>query len=404
MKLNLQYPQFIAEALFNKAKHTVIHAGRQVGKTYNTAQWLIEETLANNCKSLWVDTVHINIDRYVDWYFKKILYPIWELCKWNAQKKVLQLPKGSIIFGSAQKPENLEGFNYDRYVLNEAGLILKKSSLWDNTLYPMIKNDNVRGKVIGTPKGRNKFYELALQGRSGNPDYATFHYSVYDSPYWTQLQIETAKSVAPELVWSQEYMAEFVEGEGVVFRRVREVVRDINNEVVAGRNYVMGIDLAKHVDYTVIIVFDVDTRELVYMDRFNKIDWVLQKNRIISAWERWNRPQAIIDSTGVGDSVFDELQSRGMTITPFRFNNSNKAEIVRNLSIAIENKELSIPNNQLIIDELESYEYEISASGNITYSAPDGLHDDIVMAMCLAWRLIKDIQIPVVTTLSSLGL
>ena len=170
MDLKLSYPDFIYPALFNEAKHTIIHAGRQVGKTYNTAQWLVEETLANNCKSLWVDTVHINIDRYVDWYFRKILSPVWELCKWNAQKKVLQLPQGSIIFGSAQKPENLEGFNYDRYVLNEAGLILKKSSLWDNTLYPMIKNDNVRGKVIGTPKGRNKFYELALQGRTGNPD------------------------------------------------------------------------------------------------------------------------------------------------------------------------------------------------------------------------------------------
>ena len=389
MNLHLKYPKFLSEALFNDAKHTVIHAGRQTGKTYNTAQWLIEETLDLGCRSLWVDTVHANIDKYVDWYFRPILADIWDNCNWNQQRKILKLPRGEIDFGSAQKPENLEGFNYQRYVLNEGGIILKKSSLWDNTLFPMIKGSDVKGKIIGTPKGRNKFHELAVLGRSGDPDYATYHYTVYDSPYWKPKQIETARRLSPELVFKQEYMAEFIEGEGMVFRKIREVVKDTYKEPVAGRRYVIGIDLAKHVDFTVIIVIDDLTHEVVYKDRFNQIDWVLQRNRIKSAWEKWNRGRVILDSTGNGDSVFDELVAMGITVTPFKFTNQSKAEIINNLSVAIENKEVWLPNDPQVIDELEIFEYEVSKTGNVRYTAPEGFHDDIVMALCLAWSGIK---------------
>ena len=390
MNLHLKYPKFIYEALFNKAKHTIIHAGRQTGKTWNTAQWLLEETLDLNCRSLWVDTVHTNIDKYIDWYFKPILKEIWKDCKWNSQKKILRLPSGEIDFGSAQKPENLEGFNYGRYVLNEGGIILKKSSLWDNTLYPMIKGDNVRGKIIGTPKGRNKFHELAVLGRSGNADYATFHYTVYDSPYWTNKQIETVRALSPELVFKQEYMAEFIEGEGMVFRKIRDVIKDTYKEPIPGRRYILGVDLAKHVDFTVIIVIDDETHEVVYKDRFNQIDWVLQKARIKEAWRRWNKGKIVLDSTGNGDSIYDDLVAMGMKVVPFKFTSSSKAEIVNNLSVAIENKEIWLPDDPQVIDELELYEYKVSKSGNVSYSAPEGFHDDIVMALCLAWSAIKD--------------
>jgi len=389
-RLRATYPRFLKPAIESKAKHTIIPAGRQTGKTWNTAQWLIEETMALGCISLWIDTVHPNIDKYIDRYFRKILDSVWQSCKWNSQRKILTLPNGAIEFGSAQKPENLEGFNYKRYVINEAGTILKKSSLWDNTIYPMVKGDNVMGKIVGTPKGRNKFHELAALGRSGDEDYQTFKYTVYDSPYWSEKQIETAKRLSPELVFKQEYMAEFLEGEGMVFRKIKEIIKhDIPQEPIEGRRYLIGVDLAKHVDFTVITVLDAETHELVYIDRFNQIDWVLQKARIEAAWKKWNKGKVIVDSTGAGDSVFDDLKAMGLTVEPFRFNSSNKAEIVNNLAVAIENKDIFIPNNPLIIDELEMYEYTITKSGNVTYSAPDGFHDDIVMALCLAWSLAK---------------
>jgi len=78
-----------------------------------------------------------------------------------------------------------------------------------------------------------------------------------------------------------------------------------------------------------------------------------------------------------------------MRVTPFKFTSSSKAEIINNLSVAIENKEIWLPNDPQVIDELELYEYSVSKSGNVTYSAPEGFHDDIVMALCLAWSAVK---------------
>lgn len=225
LEVDFKYPEFIKNAIYDESHYVVVPAGRQTGKTYNFVQWLCRETMKLDCPSLWVDTVHTNIDKYVERYFRPILKPIILHCDWNAQKKILKLPRGYIDFGSAQKPENLEGFNYKRAVLNEAGHILKKDSLWHNTIMPMIKAEDNQTRIIGTPKGQNLFYELYLRGLGDkNREYSSYHYSVYDSPYWTKEQIEEVKKKTPELIWKQEYMASFEAFAGMIYPDFKEEV------------------------------------------------------------------------------------------------------------------------------------------------------------------------------------
>ena len=215
--LEFRYPGFILPALKDTSHVTVIPAGRQTGKTYNTAQWLIEQTLELGEQTLWVDTVHGNIDKYVKRVFLPILSPVIKYVKWNEQKKVLELPRGGIDFGSAQKPENLEGFNYKRAVLNEAGHILKKESLWYNTLGAMIKDSKNQTKVIGTPKGKGLFSKLYDKGVAGEDGYASYRYTVYDSPFWTKQQIEYQKATTPTPIFNQEYLALFEDFVGLIY-------------------------------------------------------------------------------------------------------------------------------------------------------------------------------------------
>ena len=215
--LEFRYPEFILPALRDTSHVTVIPAGRQTGKTYNTAQWLIEQTLELGEQTLWVDTVHGNIDKYVKRVFLPILSPVIKYVKWNEQKKVLELPRGGIDFGSAQKPENLEGFNYKRSVLNEAGHILKKESLWYNTLGAMIKDSKNQTKVIGTPKGKGLFSKLYDKGIAGEDGYASYRYTVYDSPFWTKQQIEYQKATTPVPIFNQEYLALFEDFVGLIY-------------------------------------------------------------------------------------------------------------------------------------------------------------------------------------------
>lgn len=387
--IKLNYPEFIYPALFDKTKIINIVAGRRTGKTLNSAQWLIEELLDDSDfdyspAGLWVDVTQGNISKYIERYFKKILKDEWSLCHWNDQKKILTLPnKIPIDFGSAERPELLEGFEYPRAVLNESGIILKKEGLWDNTLYPMFKGKNTKVRNIGTPKGKNKFHELTIR-------YKTYHYTCYDSPYWDPNELEEIKKNTPELVWKQEYLAEFIEGEGSVFRNIRNCIKDDqHSEAKPGCTYVLGVDLAKHQDFTVIIVADVNTKQVVFKDRFNQIDWTFQKQRILNVWSKFGRPRIIIDATGPGNPIYDDLRNAGVNIEPFEFTNASKKELIWDLAIALDNQSIFFPPWEDLIGELESFEYEMSRSGNIIYSAPPGIHDDIVIALALAYRLIK---------------
>lgn len=210
MEIKFSYPTFIKEALFCDVKYSTIRAGRRTGKTYNAVQWLLETLLTTSARSaLWVDTKHTNIDKYVRRYFFPMLKPIARYVTWDQQKKILILPNNKYIdFGSAERRENLEGFGYDLGVLNEAGIILKKPDLWENTLMPMFKGDS-KVRFIGTTKGHNYFEKLT---KIEDPYWRHFHFTAYDSPYWDKNELDRIRDTISPFRWKQEYMADFIEG------------------------------------------------------------------------------------------------------------------------------------------------------------------------------------------------
>lgn len=383
------FPSFLKEAFYNDYKFSVIPCGRRVGKTYNSMQWLVLELLKNpDYSALWVDTRQQNIDAYYQRYFAPFLQKLGVPAKYNQQKKLLTFPNGSYMdFGSAERPENLEGFQYDRGVLNEAGIILKKNSLWDNTLRPMFKGDHVKVKIIGTSKGKNKFFDLYQMGKDPDEkEYNSYHYSVFDSPFWSHEELEKIRKRTPEEVWRQEYLAEFLDGAGSVFRNINQCIREPKHGL---RVDVMAVDLAKHQDFTVITLGNKAEKQIISQDRFNQIDWGFQKKRIYDTWQHNDKPKVLIDSTGAGDPIFDDLKAAGMNIEGYKFTNESKKELIQGLSVAMDNAQIFYPNIPNLLSELEVFGYDITAAGNIRYNAPDGFHDDAVISLALANHLIK---------------
>jgi len=399
MKLELKWiwPE-LERAFYDEHQYVTIRSARGSGKTYGAFLWLLDEMLTTDAQhALWVDTKHGNIDKYVEQYLAgNLLKDIWSRCNYNYQRKKLTLPTNTFIqFMSAEKPEGDEGFRYHRIVLNEGGIILKKSALWDNTLEPMTHpRDGIENKtrIVGTPKGRNKFHVL-----DSYEDWGHYHFNINDSPLYSIEEAEYLEGKIPSEVWRQEYMAEFLEGAGTVFRNIFECANvEGYSTPKAGIDYVMGVDLAKHVDFTVIMIAEKSTNKVVWMDRFNKIDWGFQKGRIKSTYEKWNRPTVIMDSTGVGDPIFDDLRNSGMQITPYKFTSTTKNELIQGLSVTMDKREISFPNWDVLIKELEVFAYEMTPSGNLRYNAPEGLHDDCVIALALTnYGLGKSYTIPI---------
>src|SRR5207249_1180607 len=112
--------------------------------------------------------------------------------------------------------------------------------------------------------------------------------------------IERERTHLPERVFRQEYGAEFIEGAGAVFRNVRECATGSFEEPKPGMIYRAGLDLARVEDFTVLTIVDRQCR-VVFVDRFNRIDWALQVQRISAAVRRYNCPYCYVDTTGAGE-------------------------------------------------------------------------------------------------------
>jgi phage FluMu gp28-like protein len=190
----------------------------------------------------------------------------------------------------------------------------------------------------------------------------------------------------PELAYRQEVLAQFLEDVGSVFRGVDRIVKGSFQTFEQHKQYVMGADLAKLEDFTVLCVLDMDGH-LRAFDRFSQLDWVFQRKRIVQLAQRYDA-RLLIDSTGVGDPICDELHRENIRVEGYKFTNATKKDLIENLSIMIENGQLTIPQVPELINELKLYGYKTTPSGNVQYGAPEGYHDDAVVALALAaWQL-----------------
>jgi len=93
---------------------------------------------------------------------------------------------------------------------------------------------------------------------------------------------------------------------------------------------------------------------------------------------------AVVDATGLGDPIFDDLRRVGVHARAFKFTNSSKKELIDRLCVVIEQRLITFPDIIELIDELKTYAYELTTARNIKYSAPEGMHDDCVISLGLA--------------------
>jgi hypothetical protein len=161
---------------------------------------------------------------------------------------------------------------------------------------------------------------------------------------------------------------------------------------VKGEKYFAGLDLAKVNDWTVLTIVN-RKLEVVFVDRFNKLDWAIQVALIRAATERYNDAWTFVDSTGAGEPVYEALLAADVRAEGYAFTSASKAALVNNLALRFEKRELVLPRADAcptLIDELEAFEYSITDSGTVKTSAPSGVHDDCVMSLALAAWAVQD--------------
>lgn len=295
---------------------------------------------------------------------------------------------GEIQVRSADNPDSLRGEGLDFVVMDECAFIHEDA--WLEALRPALSDRKGRAMFISTPKGRNWFWRLWQKCLDDHDhEWRGWQLPTADNPYIDPAEIDAARRGLPERIFAQEYLAEFLDDAGGVFRRVMDAAVLSPQEPQPGRVYVAGVDVADKVDFTVISIIDAATREQVYLDRFNRVGYEVLEDRIFAAYRRYNVQTIVIEDNSIGQPVIDHLRRRGMRIVPFHTSPVTKMPLIQGLQNAFEYARIKILSDPVQVGELQAYESKRTTSG-FSYSAPDGLHDDTVMALALAWYAVDN--------------
>lgn len=353
--------------------------------------WFLSPYLTQAKSTVWTDP-NTSIFRWIPDYALKEM-------KVNHSELSITLPNGSVIqLKGADKPDSLRGPKPKGITVDEYGEIAKRhgSTLRESILEPTIHSSGGWIDYAGTPKGNNDFTYIYKLGQQSDTDFWSSLKTVEDTDIYSSEEIEKIKKNVTNLdLFYQEYYCRIVEGASSVFKGHYDCIKGKLEEPIYGHQYVFGIDLARSFDRTVIIGFDIHTNHLVYFKSLQNTSWEQQRLDIISTLRKYNDASAMVDATGVGDAFVDQLYRSGCKITPFKISsNLIKRTIIEKTAMFLENKYISFPDIEEIKDELNSFEYEVTANNNITYSAPQGKHDDIVLAIALAVQLLNPTPTP----------
>jgi len=365
----------------SQARFRIATCGRRWGKTYACINELAKYGWENpGTISWWVAPTYRQSRiayRIMTSHFKGAIE--------SATKNPMEIywKSGGITqFNSTDQADNLRGEGVSFMIVDEAAMIPEEA--WTEALRPTLSDKGGKAIIVSTPKGMNWFHSLWVRGQDPDyPDYESWQFPTSSNPFIPPGEVDEVKSTLPYDVFRQEYNAEFLEDGAGVFRGIRNCVKGELEKPQPGREYVLAWDVAKHTDFSVMMVMDIQRRHVVAFDRFNRIDYALQVQRLEALAKKY-QAQVIMDSTGVGDPLLEQVKARGIIAEGYQFTNTSKQQLIEHLAVMLEKQEISYPDIKVLINELMIYQYEITRAGNVRYNAPDGYHDDCVIALALA--------------------
>ena len=371
-----------AEVHRNSARFKVLAAGRRWGKTRLGVNECLDVATKGG-RAWWVSPSYKTSE--VGW---RPLRRMGGKIGAEVRKvdRMINLPSGgSVQVRSADDPDSLRGEGLDFVVLDENAFM--KEEAWIEALRPALSDRQGKALFISTPKGHNWFWRLYQRGNNGDGEWASFKFPTSSNPYIPAEEIEAAKRSLPERIFNQEYLAMFLDDAGGVFRRVMEATTAAEQiEPNPDHQYIAGVDVASMVDFTVVIVMDATTGEMAFMDRFNRVDYSVLEDRLEAIYNRFNLDTMTIEDNSIGKGVVDHLHNRGLAINTFTTTNSTKHAAITALQSEFEHSRIKIINDPVLVGELQAFEAKRNNSGTFTYSAPEGMHDDCVMALAIAWH------------------
>lgn len=375
----------------SRARFRVVATGRRYGKSLMASNEIAKSALEHaNTEYGWI----------APWFRQaKVIYRLMRKAlrsviayKSDAELRI-EFKNGSVIqFFSAENPDAIRGNGFNGVVVDEAGDALRNEKVWFDAIRPTLSDRNGWALIIGTPKGRNLFFRMFAQGQ--DPEYAewaSFTAPTSDNPYIPASEVEAAQKELPEDSFNQEYGAHFLEFGAGVFKGIDTCIQgklDEAYERIVGHDYVIGWDPAKFQDFSVMTLMDCHTQRVEGWWRINQIDYTVQVQYIAAIAAKFGA-YVLMDVTGVGAPIYEQLQiqarKKGFRCEEYLFTNATKKPLIENLQVGIQNRDIKLPDIPVLINELRIFEYVLTKTRMLSYSAPAGAHDDAVISLALAY-------------------
>ena len=370
MRIELPKPHINQQSILDsESRFRVVCCGRRFGKSELSQIEIINEALKGNSVAYITPTYQL-----AKTFFNQLIKVV--PFENNKSDLIINFPNdGQVMFFTGERLDSLRGRKFHLVVIDEASFIPNLEDGWLNSIRPTLTDYIGKALFLSTPKGKNYFYSLFLKGVSRETDWKSFKFTTFDNPYIDKHEVLDAQTQLPSAVFEQEYLANAMENASNPFgsNHINDCIRQQSNQ----QPLYFGIDLAKSFDWSVIIGLDSDGC-VAYFQRFQK-DWKSTKDFILTLDK--NKP-IVIDSTGVGDAITEDLQKYFNSMYGFKYTASSKQQLMELLASTIHKKEVFFPNGA-IKEELDVFEYQFTATG-VRYNAPSGFHDDCVNALALA--------------------
>ena len=318
----------------------------------------------------------------------------------NGTDLTISLINGSTInFKSAEQRNSLRGFTADFLCIDEAAFIP------DDIFHLILPwTDAKKAPILMTSTPFVKggfFFSYFNYGLEHTHNTVTINWS--DPKYKESIEkilppekLEEYRSVLPKNVFRTEYLGEFLDDDGSVFTGIKECLK----EAVIGpydRLYV-GLDFSNQGenDDTVISIFN-GNGEQVYLKYFNNLSPLKQIVKIVEELEPYADQIDVIacELNSIGTPYTDLIKERSQLLADkvqgFQTSNTSKNAIVLNMQTALEKQDVTL----LPVDkEVRQFGFFTATynpkTRNVSYAAPQGLNDDLVMATLIAYDAYKN--------------
>jgi phage FluMu gp28-like protein len=387
---------FILDPLTGREyQFNITEASTKTGKTVGAIAWIWEGALfGKHGQNFWwiapikaqAKIAYDRLVRYINKYAKDLVQA--GLIKKNETDRTIEVVgAGKLWFKGADDPDSLYGEDVYRLVIDEATRC--KELAWV-ACFTTITATNGMCRIIGNVKGnKNWAYKLAQLAKAGEPGW---HYNklickdAVEAGIITQHMVDIAEKLLPEDLFRELYYAKPSDMGGNPFG-LKHIQNCLGKWSTLPTKY-WGIDFGRKVDNNAIHGLD-EYGQSTHTDAWLHKPWKETRNRLrarINGDSSADGSQVWTDATGIGDplteNVTDDLPNH--TVEGYMFTNKSKQELMESLAISFQQKQITIPiEDEKLTNELEAFEYEVKGN-TIRYSAPEGMHDDRVMALALA--------------------